>query len=230
MIDIENLNKDYGKISALKNINLSLEDSRVVGLLGPNGSGKTTLIKILTGMISHYSGTVLIDGNKIGPKTKSIVSYLPDQLYYEKWMKVLDLRNSFANLFDDFLIDKFDNLVEKFQIRRDEYIYKLSKGNQEKLQLALALSRNAKVFIFDEPIGGVDPALRVLILDTIMENRNSNSLTIISTHQIFDVEKLFDEVIFLKEGKIVLHKNTEELLIESNKSLLDLFIEVFRYV
>jgi len=230
MVRMEHITKSYGLVDALSDVNLTLEKGKIIGLLGPNGSGKTTLIKILTGMTMQYSGKIWIDGKPWSSDSKALISYLPDQLYFDQWMKIQDLENYFADMFSDFNRLKFHDLLRKFRIEDRVYMKKLSKGNQEKLQLALILSRNAMLYIFDEPIGGVDPALRQIILDTIMESKNTEATVILSTHQIYDVEELFDEVIFLKEGKMIVHKETKALLAETGKSLLDTFKEVFRYV
>ncbi|MCV2231847.1 ABC transporter ATP-binding protein [Acholeplasma manati] len=229
IVSIKNLTKSYGQTQALKNVNLDLTSGKIIGLLGPNGSGKTTLIKILTGLLQQYEGSVTIDGKLLGPETKAIVSYLPDQLYFDSWMKINDLKNYFMDMYEDFSPVRFNELIYQFQIPSRDLIRKLSKGNQEKLQLALVLSRDAKLYIFDEPIGGVDPALREIILETIMNYRNSDATILLSTHQIYDVEDLFDEVIFLKQGEVMLHQNLDELIMEKNKSLLEIFKEVFRY-
>lgn len=230
MVRIEHITKSYGLVDALSDVSLTLEKGKIIGLLGPNGSGKTTLIKILTGMTMQYSGKIWIDGKPWSSASKALISYLPDQLYFDQWMRIQDLENFFADMFADFNRLKFHDLLRKFRIEDRVYMKKLSKGNQEKLQLALILSRNAMLYIFDEPIGGVDPALRQIILDTIMESKNTEATVILSTHQIYDVEELFDEVIFLKEGKMIVHKETKALLAETGKSLLDTFKEVFRYV
>lgn len=229
MVRLEDVSKSYGKFQAIHKVNLSLEKGKVIGLLGPNGSGKTTLIKILTGMTLQYTGTVYIDGEKWSHKSKGLISYLPDQLYFDKWMKIDSLKQYFKDMFADFDEVKFNSLLHRFKIDDRGLVRKLSKGNQEKLQLALMLSRNAKLYIFDEPIGGVDPALRQIILDTIMEYKNSDATVILSTHQIYDVEELFDEVIFLRDGQVLLQQNTKELVEEQGKSLLDIFKEVFAY-
>lgn len=230
IVRLEHITKNYSAVTALKDVNLSLERGKIIGLLGPNGSGKTTLIKILTGMTLQYLGKVYINGSPWTHLSKAHISYLPDQLYFDKWMKIKDLELYFSDMFEDFNQEKFHSLMRKFRIEDRNLIRKLSKGNQEKLQLALVLSRDALVYIFDEPIGGVDPALRQIILDTIMEFRNSDATVILSTHQIYDVEELFDEVIFLKEGEVFLHKETKALLEETGMSLLDTFKEVFKYV
>ena len=229
MIKLEHITKKYNKLVALNDVNLELEKGKIIGLLGPNGSGKTTLIKVLTGMSLQYDGNVFINGEPWSHKSKAVISYLPDQLYFDKWMKIKDLENYFADMFSDFNRGKFHNLLEKFKIEDRVYIRKLSKGNQEKLQLAMVLSRDAQLYIFDEPIGGVDPALRQIILDTIMESKHTDATVILSTHQIYDVEELFDEVVFLKDGKMIMHKKTEDLIKESGKSLLEFFKAVFSY-
>ncbi len=230
MVKCINVSKYYGGLAALNQVNLTLEKGKIIGLLGPNGSGKTTLIKILTGMSLQFTGEVQIDGHKKTNDSKLKISYLPDQLYFDQWMKIHDLRDYVKDMFADFNEERFENLLKKFKIEDRGNIRKLSKGNQEKLQLALVLARDADLYIFDEPIGGVDPALRQIILDTIMDHRNPQSTILLSTHQIYDVENLFDEVIFLKEGRVVLHKPTNDLIEESGKSLLETFKEVFRYV
>jgi len=229
MLKCVNGTKYYGGLAALDGVNLTLEKGKIIGLLGPNGSGKTTLIKILTGMSLQYTGEVFVDGVKKSYISKAKISYLPDQLYFDQWMKIIDLQNYVKDIFSDFNVDRFMGLMKRFKIDDRGLIRKLSKGNQEKLQLALVLARDAEIYIFDEPIGGVDPALRQIILDTIMDHRNPNSTILLSTHQIYDVEDLFDEVIFLKEGKVVLHKPTKDLVNETGKSLLETFKEVFRY-
>jgi len=229
IVSIHNLNKSYGQTQALKNVNLELTKGKIIGLLGPNGSGKTTLIKILTGLLQQYDGSVKIDGIAISEITKSFVSYLPDQLYFDSWMKIDDLKRYFMDMYSDFNEARFQELMYQFQIPPRDLIRKLSKGNQEKLQLALVLSRDARLYIFDEPIGGVDPALREIILETIMNYRNTEATILLSTHQIYDVEQLFDEVVFLKQGEVMLHQNLDELILERNKSLLEIFKEVFRY-
>lgn len=230
LVRFENITKIYNnKVVALSDVNLCLEPGRIVGLLGPNGSGKTTLIKILTGMIRDHGGTVYVDGKRFSSESKALISYLPDQLYFDQWMRVKDLENYFADMFADFSRDTFRTLLAKFKIPNRELAKKLSKGNQEKLQLALILSRKARLYVLDEPIGGVDPALRQIIIDTIINEHRVDSTILLSTHQIYDVETLFDDVIFLKEGRVHLHMPTRQLIDESGKSLLETFKEVFKY-
>ena len=230
LIKIEALTKNYQRFKALDGVNLQIEKGKIIGLLGPNGSGKTTLIKVITGLLKQYDGKVYIDGKLISYDSKSVISYLPDQLYFDSWMKIKDVKRYFKDMFSDFNVDKFESLMTTFKIEDRKYIKKLSKGNQEKLQLALILSREAKIYIFDEPIGGVDPALRDTILNAIMAHHTPESTIILSTHQIYDVENLFDQVIFLKEGKVLLHEDLDKVLEASGKSLLETFKEVFRYV
>ena len=230
IIEIKGLTKQYGKTVALNNVDLSLDKGKIIGLLGPNGSGKTTLIKVLTGLLKQYTGEVVIDHRLLSTETKSEISYLPDQLYFDSWMKIDDLRRYFKDMYADFNEARFLELMMAFQIEDRTLIKRLSKGNQEKLQLALVLSRDAKVYIFDEPIGGVDPALREIILDTIMTYKNKEATVLLSTHQIYDVEDLFDEVVFLRRGQVVLHENTKTLIETRGKSLLDIFKEEFKYV
>ena len=229
IVKMNHVTKRYGGLLALSDVCLSLEKGKIIGLLGPNGSGKTTLIKVLTGMTKQFEGSVEIDGKPKDDAAKALISYLPDQLYFDSWMRIKDLERFFLDMFADFDPVRFRSLLEKFRIQDRGRVKRLSKGNQEKLQLALVLSRRARLYIFDEPIGGVDPALREIILETIMNEREPDSTIILSTHQIYDVEQLFDEVIFLKEGKVILHKPTADLIAESGKSLLETFKEVFRY-
>ena len=228
IIELRNVCKNYGSTQALSYVNLNIDSGKVIGLLGPNGSGKTTLIKILTGLLKQYEGEILIDGEPISNLSKARISYLPDQIYFDKWMKIKDAVAYFKDMYPDFNQERFNQLIGNFRIMERSLIRKLSKGNQEKLQLALILSRDADIYIFDEPIGGVDPVVREIVLDTIMNNRHPDALVILSTHQIYDVEDLFDEVIFLKKGNVVVHQNTKELLAESGKSLLETFKEVFK--
>lgn len=229
LVECVDVTKKYNTLLAVDHINLSLERGKIIGLLGPNGSGKTTLIKILTGMTLQYEGDVFVDGKKKNYESKAKISFLPDQLYFDTWMRIKDLRDYVKDMFQDFNVQRFNNMLVRFKIEDRGLIKKLSKGNQEKLQLALVLARDADLYIFDEPIGGVDPALRQTILDTIMSERNPDSSVLLSTHQIYDVEEFFDDVIFLKEGKVLLHQPTSQVIQESGKSLLETFKEVFKY-
>lgn len=229
MIQIENLTKSYGKQkTALKNINLTLSSGKIIGLLGPNGSGKTTLIKVLNGLLKDYHGMVTIDGSEIGPYTKSIISYLPDESYFADWMKVTDAIGVFCDLYPDFDKEEALKILNRLDINPQLRIKKMSKGMKERFQLALVMSRKAKIYILDEPIGGVDPAAREVILDIILNHYSEDSIVLLSTHLISDIEKIFEEVIFLKDGHIELHRNAEELREETGKSVDELFREVFR--
>lgn len=206
LIKIQDLNKKYGKKQVLKDVNLTLHGGQIVGLLGPNGSGKTTLIKVLNGLLKEYDGDVQIDQQAIGIHSKKIISYLPDEPYFENWMTTSDALNLFVDMYDDFDLNKALSLMERMDIEKKVKIKELSKGMKEKFQLILVMSRKAKIYILDEPLGGIDPAARELILDTILNNYAEDALVLLSTHLIADIEKIFDEVIFIKNGEIILHK------------------------
>lgn len=227
IVEITNLSKKYGKKEALKNVNLQLKKGQIIGLLGPNGSGKSTMIKVLTGMNPNYSGEVLIDGLPVGADTKNIVSYLPDGPFFPDYMKVKDALNLYKDMFTDFNLEKAKDILNKFNIDVNMKIKTMSKGTKEKMQLTLIMSREAKLIVLDEPIGGVDPSARDVIMETILSNFNENQTIILATHLIADIEKIFDSVIFIKEGEIVLHDDVETLRIEHKKSIVDLFKEVF---
>lgn len=229
LIEICGLNKSYGKKEVLKNIDMSAESGQIIGLLGPNGSGKTTLLKIMTGLLKDYQGVVKIDGKNIGTETKAVVSYLPDEPYFSDWMKVKDVLGIFRDMYQDFDESKCLAIIEKFQIDNKMKIKSMSKGTKEKFQLALVMSRKAKIIILDEPIGGVDPAAREVILDTILANYNENQTILIATHLIADIERIFSKVVFIKEGKIVLDQDVETIRQETGKSVDELFREEFRY-
>src|SRR5690606_1486339 len=199
----------------------------VVGILGPNGSGKTTLIKILTGILRPTKGEVYIDGNKPGVITKSIVSYLPDRNFLYDWMKIQDAINFFKDFYQDFDENKAYGLLEFMKLDRDMKINSLSKGMMEKLNLTLVLSRNAKVYILDEPIAGVDPVARDQILDAIINNYNEDSTMLITTHLVRDMENIFDDVVFLREGEIYMQGNAESLREEKGMQIDDLYKEIF---
>lgn len=228
LIRIQNLNKSYGKKKVLKNVNLSLTSGKIIGLLGPNGSGKTTLIKILNGLLKDYQGEILIDQQPLGVHSKSIISYLPDEPYFENWMTTTDALNLFKDLYQDFDYDKAISLMGRMNIEKNVKIKELSKGMKEKFQLALVMSRKAKIYILDEPIGGVDPAARDFILDVILKNYAEDAVVLISTHLIADIEKIFDEVIFLKNGEVVLHEDSEELRTKRQTSIDEIFREEFK--
>ena len=228
IIKINNLTKKYGKLTALSNVTLELRPGQIVGLLGPNGSGKTTLIKVINGLLRNYTGDITIDGTKPNAYTKSQISYLPDTTYLSDWMTGKDVIEFFRDMYVDFDEQKMNSLLERMNIDKKAKVKTLSKGNKEKFQLALVMSRRARVYILDEPIGGVDPAARELILDTILSNYEENAIVLISTHLIQDVEKIFDSVIFLKEGKVVLFDEVDAIRQREEKSIDELFREEFR--
>lgn len=228
LIQIQNLNKYYGKKQVLKNINLNLQGGKIIGLLGPNGSGKTTLIKVINGLLKNCQGDILIDGQPIGVHSKEIISYLPDEPYFENWMTTKDALNLFKDMYKDFDCDKALSLMERMDIEKNVRIKELSKGMKEKFQLALVMSRQAKIYILDEPIGGVDPAARDFILDVILGNYAEDAVVLLSTHLISDIEKIFDEVIFIKKGEIVLHEETEALREKRGASVDEIFREEFK--
>ena len=228
LVKINNLTKKYQSKAALSNIDLTIEPGHIVGLLGPNGSGKTTLIKILTGVIKDYNGNVAINGNPVGPVTKALVSYLPDSSYFSPWMSPLDMISLFKDFYADFDEKKCLEMLHRLGLNEKQKIKTMSKGMIEKFQLCLVMSRNAMLYVLDEPIGGVDPAARDVILDTILSNYNENATILMSTHLISDVERIFDTVIFLKEGEIVLQGNIDNIRAEEGKSIDQLFREVFK--
>lgn len=227
LVEIKELNKHYGKLQALNHVNLTLEKGHIIGLLGPNGSGKTTLLKAMNGLL-ETKGTLLIDGNAPGTKTKAIVSYLPERTYFNEKMTVNKIIEFFRDFYADFDEGKARALLKELQIDENAKLKHLSKGTKEKVQLILVLSRKAKLYLLDEPIGGVDPAARDVILDLILKMYDPESTVVISTHLITDVERIFDEVFFLKEGTIVTHGDADAMREEHNKSIDELFREVFQ--
>lgn len=230
IITIRNLTKTYAGNSfpSLTNIDLDLSTGQIVGLLGPNGSGKTTLIKILNGLLRSYKGEVYIDGYEVDAYTKSIISYLPDSTYLDQNHTVIQVINMFKDLYSDFSEEKMMDLLQKFRIEPKAKIKSLSKGNKEKVQLGLVLSRNAKIYILDEPIGGVDPATRDYIINVILTNYNKDALVIIATHLIEEIESICKTIIFLKEGKIIRVGDKDQLIKEHDKSINELFKEDFK--
>jgi ABC-2 type transport system ATP-binding protein len=228
LVDIKGLTKNYESITALYNVNLELESGHIVGLLGPNGSGKTTLIKILCGLLHPTAGSVQVDGHDIGVETKSVISYLPDQTYLDGNMTIRDIFALFVDFYRDFDINRAFNMLNILKINPDAKLKTLSKGNKEKVQLILVMSRRAKLYILDEPIAGVDPAARDFILNTIISNYDPSATILISTHLISDVESVLDDVIFLQYGQIALHASVDEIRSREGKSVDALFREVYR--
>ena len=229
VLECTGVSKKYGKKEVLKNINLQLERGKIIGLLGPNGSGKTTLIKIINGLLTADEGDIKVSGEQIGIESKKIISYLPDRTYLADWMKVKDALAIFVDMYADFDLDKCLSIMSRFQIDESMRIKTMSKGTKEKFQLALVMSRKAKIIVLDEPIGGVDPAAREVILDTILENYSADQTILIATHLIADIERIFSTVVFIKNGQIVLNKEVEEVRQETGKSIDELFREEFRY-
>ena len=223
----QNLTKRYGKLTALDNIDLELESGRIVGLLGPNGSGKTTLIKLANRLLQPTSGSILIDGKAPGVESKKNIAYLPDKEYLPDWMNTRQLMHFYGDFYEDFDPQRATVMLASLDIPSDMVLKKMSKGTKEKVQLILTMSRRAKGYLL-EPIAGVDPAARDYILRTIIQNYEENSLVLISTHLIADVESVLDEAVFLKQGHIVLHKPADEIRTETGKSVDEYFREVFR--
>ena len=227
-IEINNITKEFGTLTALDGVSLELEKGQIVGLLGPNGSGKTTLIKILNGLLTPTAGNVTINGMEPGVGTKRIVAYLPDRNALPDYMTTAQLMELYRDFFTDFNRDKAETMIGELGIDLKQQMKKMSKGTREKLQLCLVMAREADVYLLDEPIGGVDPATRDYILRTIISNYNEDAVVLISTHLISDIETVLDDVVFLKEGKIVLHKKAEDIREETGESVDQLFREVFR--
>ncbi len=230
LLRCEKLVKKYNSSAfALKGIDLSLESGNIVGLLGPNGSGKTTLIKLINGLLTATEGTITIDGNAPGVETKKIVSYLPDTSYLNSWMTIEQIIEYFMDFYADFRPELAFEMLNRLSIRPKTRLKTLSKGNKEKVCLILTMSRNAKLYVLDEPIAGVDPAARDYVISTIINNYNPESTVLISTHLISDIEEILDRVLFLKDGYIVLDKSVDEIREEHQKSVDELFREVFRW-
>ncbi len=231
IIECCNLTKWYKEICALNHLQLSIPDrGGIIGLLGPNGSGKTTLIKLLTGLLTPTEGSAYVAGYPIGVETKSIVSYLSDAHSLNEQLTVEGELEYFEDFFTDFDRAKAERMIEALNVNRKQKVRALSKGTKEKLSLILTLSRNARVFILDEPIAGVDPAARDYILQTILAHKNADSTMIISTHLISEIEEYFDYILFLKEGSVVLHGVAEEIRQKEGKTIDELFREVFKWI
>lgn len=229
LLRCENLTKKYGNTVALNSINLSVTSGKIIGLLGPNGSGKTTLIKLLNGLLQPTSGEIFVCGDVPGTESKGKVAYLPDNNYLNNWMRVEQIVEFFADFYKDFRKELAYQMLERLQIEPKAKLKSLSKGNKEKVCLILVMSRNAELYVLDEPIAGVDPATRDYIITTILNNYNPTSSVIISTHLISDIEEILDEVIFINKGDIALHKTVDEIRKENGKSVDALFREVFKW-
>jgi ABC-2 type transport system ATP-binding protein len=228
VLECNKLSKRYGTVEALKSVELSIEPGRIVGLLGPNGSGKTTLIKLANGLLTPSDGELLIQGEKPGKFTHSLVSYLPERTSIPLWMTVDQLLDFYDDFYKDFQRTVAVQMLENLGIQTKRKIKELSKGTREKVQLTMVMSRKAMLYLLDEPIGGVDPAARDYILNTIISNYNPEASVIISTHLIADVEQVLDEVIFINNGLVLLQSTVDQIREEKGVSVDTLFREVFK--
>ncbi len=228
LVEIKNISKSYDKKVVIDNLSLNIESGKIIGLLGKNGSGKTTLIKLINDLLTLDSGEILIDGNKIGTKTKAVVSYLPERTYFEQDMTVKETFTFFEEFYKDFDRKKAERLLKDLELDENQKLSKMSKGMKEKLQLILVMSRHAKLYILDEPLGGVDPTTRDYIMQTILSNFDDGASLIITTHLIRDIEKILDEVVFIDKGKIVLKANADELREKENSSIEEIFRRILK--
>lgn len=227
ILEINNLNKKYFSKQALSDVNLSLEKGRILGLMGPNGSGKTTLLKIIAGLQHANSGNVKVCEKNIGIESKKLVSFLPDKNVLYPHMKAIDAINFYHNYFMDFDLKKAIDMLDFMKLDKNEKVSAMSKGMIEKLNLILTFSRDARLFVLDEPLGGVDPVARERIISTIIKTYNEDSSIIISTHMVNDVENIFDDVCFIGKGKIILNGSAEDLRLEKGVSIDKLYIQTF---
>ncbi len=228
LLEINNLSKRFDNKEILKDINIKLDGGKIVGLLGKNGAGKTTLIKLINDLLTPTSGEILVNGKKIGVESKKVISYLPERTYLNKQMKVSEVIDYFKDFYDDFDNDRAIKLLKDLNLDIDQRLTKMSKGMQEKVQLVLVMSRNADLYILDEPLGGVDPATRDYILDTILSNFKDGASVIISTHLISDIERILDEVIFIDNGQIILQSDADKLRKKENGSIDEIFRRMFK--
>ncbi len=228
LLECKNLSKSYGNKKALKNVNLTVENGKIIGLLGKNGTGKTTLIKLINDLLTPTEGEVLILGEKVGVKTKRVISYLPERTYLDKKMTVDKTVKYFARFYDNFDSQKAYKLLADLELDTTQKLCKMSKGMQEKVQLVLVMSRKADLYILDEPLGGVDPATRDYILDTILTNFAEGATVIISTHLISDIERILDKVIFINNGEIVLTAECDGLRKREDASIDEIFRRMFK--
>ena len=228
LLECKNLCKSYEDKQVIKDINLKIPKGKIIGLLGKNGTGKTTLIKLMNDLLTPTSGEILIEGKKPGVDSKEIISYLPEKTYLDREMKVKDAIKYFEEFYKNFDSEKAKRLLKDLDLDINTKISKMSKGMQEKLQLILVMSRNAKLYILDEPLGGVDPATRDYILDTILSNFSEGASVIISTHLIADIERILDEVIFIDKGKIIVISSADELRNKENASIDEIFRRYFK--
>lgn len=228
VLEIKNVHKKYLSHSVLEGVGFSIPRGKIVGLLGPNGCGKTTILKLISGLLQLDEGEIRINGISPGQQTKSMISYLPERSYLNDWMKISDILNLFSDFYADFGRERAEQMLTDLKISKEEKLKTMSKGTKEKVQLILVMSRRASLYLLDEPIGGVDPATREYILHTILKNFDENSSILITTHLIQDVETIFDQVLFLNQGKIVIDGEVDEIREKYGKSIDGLFREVFR--
>ncbi len=228
LVQFVNVSKSFGKKEVLKSINLNISSGKIIGLLGKNGTGKTTLIKLINDLLTPTSGQVLVNGKNVGVESKKDIAYLPERTYLDKSMTVDKVIEFFEGFYDNFDADKARKLLADLELDTSMKLAKISKGMQEKVQLVLVMSRKAKLYILDEPLGGVDPATRDYILDTILSNFNEGASVIISTHLISDIERILDEVIFIDKGEIILTSETDELRNKENGSIDEIFRRMFK--
>lgn len=228
LLEINHLYKSYDNKKVLKDVSLKIKKGKIIGLLGQNGTGKTTLIKLINDLLTPTKGNIKVNGNNIGVETKKIISYLPERTYLNKNMTVKEVINYFNDFYDNFDPKKARSLLKDLKLDENQRLSKMSKGMQEKVQLVLVMSRNALLYILDEPLGGVDPATRDYILDTILNNFNHEASVIISTHLISDIERILDEVVFINDGKIILHEETDKLRERENASIDEIFRRMFK--
>lgn len=227
ILEYKNISKNFGEKQVLKNINLKIESNKIVGLLGKNGSGKSTMFKLANDLLTATQGEILIDGKPVGVESKKVVSYLPERTYFDANQKVSDTLNLFETFYEDFDREKAEKLLIDLDLDKNMRLSKMSKGMKEKVQLVLVMSRRAKIYILDEPLGGVDPASRDYILGTILKNFDKNATLFISTHMIADIEKILDEVVFIDGGEIVIHENAEKLRKKEKCSIDEIFRRKF---
>ena len=228
IVEFKDVHKSYSKKEVLKGVSLNIPKGKIVGLLGPNGSGKTTMIKLMNGLLQADEGSIEIKGMKPSKETKKIVSYLPERTYLNDWMKVKDILEFFHDFYEDFDVQKANEMLKNLNIDKNEKLKTMSKGTKEKVQLILVMSRKANLYILDEPIGGVDPAARSYILKTILTNYNEDSTLLIATHLISEIENICDDILFISNGEIVLQGNVDEIREEKGKSIDALFREEFK--
>ena len=228
LLECINLEKKYGDKVVLKDINLKIQRGKIIGLLGKNGTGKSTLIKLINDLLTPTKGKVLVNGKEVGIESKKVISYLPERTYLDKSMTVDKVLKYFEQFYDNFDIEKAKKLLKDLDLDTSLKLSKMSKGMQEKVQLVLVMSRKADLYILDEPLGGVDPATRDYILDTILTNFNEGASVIISTHLISDIERILDEVIFIEDGKIILTSDADKLRNKENESIDEIFRRMFK--